>query len=113
MIPTATQLKIFLISIECKSGRGSKIRTCDPLVPNQVRYQAALCPDGGLKRWVNRLLLGKVPRNSCRLPFSFLVSAERLGNQYDLLELTSLRTAFSSGSLVKRSYMIVGTGFLE
>lgn len=26
-------------------GRGSKIRTCDPLVPNQMRYQAALCPD--------------------------------------------------------------------
>ena len=26
-------------------GRGSKIRTCDPLLPKQVRYQAALCPD--------------------------------------------------------------------
>ena len=24
------------------SGRGSRIRTCDPLVPNQMRYQAAL-----------------------------------------------------------------------
>ena len=28
-----------------KSGRGDKIRTCDPLVPNQMRYQAALLPD--------------------------------------------------------------------
>ncbi len=28
-----------------RNGRGSKIRTCDPLVPNQMRYQAALCPD--------------------------------------------------------------------
>lgn len=28
-----------------KNGRGSKIRTCDPLVPNQMRYQAALYPD--------------------------------------------------------------------
>jgi hypothetical protein len=28
-----------------KNGRGSKIRTYDPLVPNQMRYQAALCPD--------------------------------------------------------------------
>ncbi len=27
------------------NGRGSKIRTCDPLVPNQVRYQTAPCPD--------------------------------------------------------------------
>ena len=25
-------------------GRSSKIRTCDPLVPSQVRYQTALCP---------------------------------------------------------------------
>ncbi len=28
------------------SGRGSRIRTCDLLVPNQTRYQTALCPDG-------------------------------------------------------------------
>ena len=27
------------------TGRGEKIRTSDPLVPNQVRYQAALRPD--------------------------------------------------------------------
>ena len=26
-------------------GRGSKIRTCDPLLPKQMRYQAALCPE--------------------------------------------------------------------
>ena len=26
-------------------GRGDRIRTYDPLVPNQVRYQAALRPD--------------------------------------------------------------------
>ena len=28
-----------------ENGRGDKIRTCDPLVPNQMRYQAALLPD--------------------------------------------------------------------
>ena len=28
-------------------GRGGKIRTCDPLFPKQVRYQAALRPDDG------------------------------------------------------------------
>ena len=28
-----------------KIGRGDRIRTCDPLVPNQMRYQAALLPD--------------------------------------------------------------------
>ena len=26
-------------------GRGDRIRTCDPLVPNQMRYQAALLPE--------------------------------------------------------------------
>ena len=29
------------------SGRGERIRTFDPLVPNQVRYQAALLPEKG------------------------------------------------------------------
>ncbi len=28
-----------------RSGRGREIRTPDPLVPNQMRYQTALCPD--------------------------------------------------------------------
>ncbi len=34
------------------SGRGDRIRTCDPLVPNQMRYQAAPLPesDGALDR---------------------------------------------------------------
>ncbi len=26
-------------------GRGDRIRTYDPLVPNQMRYQAALLPE--------------------------------------------------------------------
>ena len=26
-------------------GRGSRIRTCGPLLPKQVLYQAELCPD--------------------------------------------------------------------
>ena len=26
------------------SGRGSRIRTCDPLLPKQMRYQTAPCP---------------------------------------------------------------------
>ena len=28
-----------------ENGRGGRIRTCGPLVPNQMRYQAALHPD--------------------------------------------------------------------
>ena len=29
----------------CKTGRGGRIRTADPLLPKQMRYQAALHPD--------------------------------------------------------------------
>ena len=29
----------------CFCGRGDRIRTYDPLVPNQMRYQAALRPE--------------------------------------------------------------------
>ena len=28
----------------CKLSREDRIRTCDPLVPNQVRYRPALLP---------------------------------------------------------------------
>ena len=31
-------------------GRGEKIRTSDPLHPMQVRYQAALRPETGIKK---------------------------------------------------------------
>ena len=27
------------------NGRGDRIRTCDPLLPKQMRYQTALLPD--------------------------------------------------------------------
>ena len=29
-----------------ENGRGDRIRTCDPLLPKQMRYQTALLPDG-------------------------------------------------------------------
>ena len=32
------------IELHPQHGRSSRIRTCDPLVPSQVRYQTALCP---------------------------------------------------------------------
>jgi hypothetical protein len=37
-------LRAFEIQWICKS-REDRIRTCDPLVPNQVRYRPALLPD--------------------------------------------------------------------
>ena len=39
----------------CCVGRGSRIRTCDLLVPNQTRYQTALCPEGYLRPVVTRV----------------------------------------------------------
>lgn len=32
-------------SLKVRNGRGDRIRTYDPLVPNQMRYQTALLPD--------------------------------------------------------------------
>ena len=34
-----------LAALVLSTGRGERIRTFDPLVPNQMRYQAALRPD--------------------------------------------------------------------
>ena len=49
-------------AISLKNGRGGEIRTPDPLVPNQMRYQAALHPD-----WVfyikTRFALNQISKN--------------------------------------------------
>src|SRR5215469_14000376 len=42
-------------------GRGSKIRTCDPLLPKQVRYQTALCPDQIAGAWLGSPKIGRKP----------------------------------------------------
>ena len=44
------------------SGRGSWIRTNDPLLPKQMRYQAALYPDRltehtGAQQWVRSIVI--------------------------------------------------------
>jgi hypothetical protein len=36
---------IFIYRLGINFGRDDRIRTCDPLIPNQVRYQTALHPD--------------------------------------------------------------------
>ncbi len=37
--------RYLLVALTSFYGRGERIRTFDPLVPNQMRYQAALRPD--------------------------------------------------------------------
>ena len=47
-MPYAVTPLLSVIKLEFRrNGRGDRIRTCDPLVPNQMRYQAALLPDMG------------------------------------------------------------------
>jgi hypothetical protein len=43
--------------IKVKSGRGGGIRTRDPLLPKQMRYQAALRPEQTYSNLQNRVLL--------------------------------------------------------
>ena len=42
------------------NGRGERIRTFDPLVPNQMRYQAALRPDSQYSNPIFGAFLGAV-----------------------------------------------------
>ena len=79
------------------NGRGDWIRTSDPLLPKQMRYQAALLPerknsygqcDAGRKRKVaakpgvepgraaNLLTKPTRPRHCCRLRYILMVHAE-------------------------------------
>src|SRR5215470_18308837 len=48
-------------------GRGSRIRTCGPLLPKQVLYQAELCPEpqllGGLVTALQRSASGQEGNN--------------------------------------------------
>ena len=45
LYPTELQALISSRPTKSLNGRGGVIRTPDPLVPNQMRYQAALRPD--------------------------------------------------------------------
>ena len=52
-----------------KNGRGERIRTSDPLVPNQVRYQTALrpelcCLDAGVQSETGKPWEGLLNRNT-------------------------------------------------
>jgi len=44
--PNKKRLATFLLQVFVTTGRGGEIRTPDPLHPMQVRYQAALRPEG-------------------------------------------------------------------
>ena len=50
-----------------KTGRGETIRTSDHLIPNQVRYQAALRPEDRHYNWVWILIPALNQRNSDKL----------------------------------------------
>ena len=45
-----------------KNGRGDRIRTCDPLLPKQMRYQTALLPECETKELTAQTSFGKAQR---------------------------------------------------
>ena len=42
-------------------SRGDRIRTCDPLVPNQVRYRAAPLPEARRSRRGQAIMVYTIP----------------------------------------------------
>lgn len=44
------RLMLYQLNYRRKVGRADRIRTCDPLLPKQMRYQAALRPDPALAK---------------------------------------------------------------
>ena len=50
-----------------KIRRGDRIRTCDPLVPNQMRYQLRYTPNNGLLQLTLRLFTKCQARQSSAL----------------------------------------------
>ena len=75
------------------SGRDGKIRTCDPLYPKQVRYQAALRPDlrqrlaGCVRNEKSKITLLSIPMLQC--PEQWLDDAAQ--SQHRSPESTSYR----------------------
>ncbi len=49
-----------------KAGRSGRIRTCDPLIPNQVRYQAALHSEAVTLHCLEISARERNPRNRAR-----------------------------------------------
>ncbi len=70
------------------NGRSGRIRTCDPLVPNEVRYQAALHSDvkaglitagfSGRKRTTGRFSTGQGAKEAMKRPMTIVMSTKHL-----------------------------------
>src|SRR3546814_4349279 len=58
-------------AVWAKNGRGDRIRTCDPLLPKQMRYQAALLPDHRVKMLLRPAAGGKRRASSFRPPSKY------------------------------------------
>jgi hypothetical protein len=72
------------------NGRGERIRTFDPLVPNQMRYQAALRPD---IQYSNRLRTGPRPiQRNYFLPLNFRTKSHDVPHNTDTALAKTWRT---------------------
>lgn len=78
---------MLLISQHTKSGRRERIRTSDPFVPNEVRYQAALHADVShytLTLW--NYNWEKLMENSCLLPRELKFLKKKLSYRCKIIE---------------------------
>ena len=64
-----------------RNGRSSRIRTCDPLVPNEVRYQAAPYSGGGRWRASREVWCGWPDSNRHGFPAHFECAASTIPPQ--------------------------------
>ena len=72
----------------CRSGRSYRIRTCDPLIPNQMRYRAALSSE--LEQHLSDYLVSTAKSNYSRvIPFlldaTYRTSLHRLDRAHSLI----------------------------
>ena len=69
-----------LLKRQYLNGRGERIRTSDPLVPNQVRYQTALRPELCVRcRWRMRSMLLRPSGGGLLVRCTDLVSLAEFG----------------------------------
>lgn len=86
-----------IVQTSQRNGPGSRVRTCDPLFPKQVRYQTALCPDASSARPGS-------PRARIPIVLAFL---DVLAAYHVLPHVTSCRDAHRVGCH-KADYCILG-----
>ena len=96
-----------------QAGRGSRIRTCDPLLPKQMRYQTAPCPDGtrmlaawrqlattSRVAWSKSLIASETPTCSRALPGTPGRLPARVGQQCGGIQRSALNNSCTPTTII-------------